>query len=212
MTDVKEYEQEYGHLKNNLLLLSAEGTLKTLMVVSAVSGEGSSTIASNLAVSLAHSSSLTVLMIDGNFRRPTVSEAFQLEKEKGLADLILGRMCIEDVLKKTKLPNLFVITSGEYEGNPADLFVAPRFKTFIDEVRGKFDYIIFDAAPLATYADSALLARCVDGVILVVQAGKTRWEVAQRARAQLEIAKAKILGVVLNRRKYVIPDFLYRHL
>lgn len=212
MTDVTEYEQEYERLRNNLLLLSAERMIKTLMIASAVSGEGSSTIAANLAVSLAQSGSLKVLVIDSNFRHPTVGEAFHLENENGLADLILGKVSIGDVLKQAKLSNLLVITSGECEGNPADIFVSQRFKTFIDEVREKFDYIIFDAAALTAYADSALLARCVDGVILVVQAGKTRWEVAQRAKEQLEIAKAKIVGVVLNRRRYVIPGFLYRHL
>jgi capsular exopolysaccharide synthesis family protein len=153
-----------------------------------------------------------VLIIDGNFRHPTLHLAFGLEKNIGLSDLVLGDIDIQDVLRKTKLPNLSLITTGDFNGNPIEVLGSINLKGLIVRLKGQFDYIIWDSAPINTYAEASVLASQVDGVVLVVHAGRTRWEVVQNAKQQLEMAHATIGGIVLNRKKYVIPKFLYKRL
>ncbi len=203
---------EYERLKNNILSLNSERAVKTIMVTSSVSKEGCSTVVSNLAMTLAKNSSLNVLLIDGNFRHPTLHLAFRVENKTGLSDLILGNVDISEAIKKTNLPNLSVITSGDFRGNPIEVLESINLKGLTVRLEGQFDYIILDSAPINTYADASILASQVDGVILVVHAGRTRWEVVQNAKRQLEMVHASISGVVLNRKKYVIPKFLYKRL
>ncbi|MCK4789617.1 MAG: polysaccharide biosynthesis tyrosine autokinase, partial [Desulfobacteraceae bacterium] len=203
---------EYERLKNNILSLNSERAVKTIMVVSSVSKEGCSTVASNFAMTLAKNSSLNVLLIDGNFRHPTLHVAFRVENKTGLSDLVLGNADISEAIKKTNLPNLSMITSGDFRENPIEVLESSNLKGLIVKLKDQFDYLILDSAPVNTYSDSCILASQVDGVILVIHAGKTRWEVAQNAKRQLEMTHATILGVVLNRKKYVIPTFLYKRL
>jgi len=203
---------EYERLKNNILSLNSERAAKTIMVVSSVSKEGCSTVVSNFAMTLAKNSSLNVLLIDGNFRHPTQHVAFRVENKTGLSDLVLGNADISEAIKKTNLPNLSMITSGDFRGNPIEVLESSNLKGLIVKLKDQFDYLILDSAPVNTYSDSCILASQVDGVILVIHAGKTRWEVVHNAKRQLEMVHATISGVVLNRKKYVIPAFLYKRL
>lgn len=204
--------EEYEKLANNIASLNPEGTMKTIMITCSVSGEGSSTVAANLAVSLSKNKTLKTLLVDGNFRRPTLHKHFGLENKFGFYDLILGEKDPEGVLKRTKWPTLLVITSGEINNNPNEIFEPHGLKYLISKLKEEFNYLIFDSAPITTYPDSLVLASRMDGIILVVQADKTRWEVAQKVKEQLEMVQANILGVVLNGRRYVIPKFLYKRL
>jgi len=204
--------EECERLKNNILSLNFGGTVKTIMITSSVNGEGCSTMALNLAETLAKNKTLNVLLIDGNLRHPTLHKFFDLENNAGLSDLILNRVSSADVFKRTRLPNLSIITSGDCNVNPDEIFESHKVRSFLAELKGRFNFLIFDSPPVNKYPDAHILAAQVDGVLLVVHAGKTRWEVAQKSKEQLEMAHANILGVVLNRRKYVIPRFLYKRL
>lgn len=199
-------------LKNNILSLNSAGGIKTIMVASSVVGEGCSTIASNLALSLSKDSSLKVLLIDGNLRNPNLKRMFDLDNDKGISDVILKDVEISDVLKKTTVPNLMVMTSGISSGSPSEVFESQKIKSFITKLKNEADFLIFDSAPVTVFPDSHILASQMDGIVFVVHAGKTRWEVAENAKKQLEMAQAKIIGVALNRKKYVIPDLLYNRL
>lgn len=203
---------EYERLKNNILSLNSEGAVKTIMLTSSVSREGCSTVASNLAKTLAKNSSLKVLIIDANLRRPTLHEAFDVENNIGFSDLVLGDTDVGEAVRKTELPNLSLITAGDFSRNPIEVLESCKLKALIAKLKDEFDYLIFDSAPINTCPDAAILASQVDGVILVVHAGKTRWEVAQNAKDQLERSHANIIGIVLNRRRHVIPGFLYKRL
>ncbi|MHC4570468.1 MAG: CpsD/CapB family tyrosine-protein kinase [Planctomycetota bacterium] len=203
---------EYERLKNNILSLNSEGAVKTIMLTSSVSREGCSTVASNLAKTLAKNSSLKVLIIDANLRRPTLHEAFDVENNIGFSDLVLGDTDVGEAVRKTELPNLSLITAGDFSRNPIEVLESCKLKALIAKLKEEFDYLIFDSAPISTCPDAAILASQVDGVILVIHAGKTRWEVAQNAKDQLERSHANIIGIVLNRRRHVIPGFLYKRL
>jgi capsular exopolysaccharide synthesis family protein len=204
--------EECERLKNNILSINSEGTIKTIMLVSSVIGEGCSTVASNLALSLAKHRTLKTVLIDGNFRHPTLHNFFEIENRIGLSDFISRNEKVEGVLKKTKLPNLSVIPSGAANSNPTEYFESKELKDLILKLKGEFNYLIFDSAPIITYPDSLILASQMDGIILVVQAERMRWEAIQKVKEQLELTHANILGVVLNKKKYVIPEFIYKRL
>lgn len=209
MVDLEEYEK----LKNIILSPGSEKTIKTLMVTNAAGKEGSTSIASNLAVTLAKDNAFRTLLVDGNLRYPAVHKYFDLDDTAGLSDLILGKASIDNVLKRpTASPDLSIVTSGNRIDNPAAIFGIQKLRDVLNDLKTRFDYLIFDSPPVNNYPDAQILAPQMDGVILVVHSGKTRFEVALNAKEQLEKVRSNIIGVVLNRRKYVIPGFIYQTL
>ena len=137
---------------------------------------------------------------------------FNLEKENGFAELILGKVTLKDVIKETLFDNLFVITCGMDQLSPTSVFRSNSLDIRIEEMKRQADWIIFDAPQINAYDDPITLASKVDGVVMVVEAEKTRWQVAQLAKQRIENGKGKILGVVLNKRQFHIPDWLYKRL
>ncbi len=204
--------EECERIKNCILSINPERKMKTIMITSSVSGEGSSTVASNLAVSLSRNRTLKTLLVDVNSRRPTLHKHFDLENKFGFYDLIFGKKGAEGVLKRTRWPNLLVITSGEINSNPSEMLEPQGLKHLLSRLKEEFNYLIFDSPPITAYPDALLLAPQMDGVILVVQAERVRWEVVQEVKEQLELIHANIVGVVLNKRKNYIPEFIYKRL
>ena len=191
--------------------LSAFGSPKTLLFSSSLSGEGTSTVLSDFAITLGRDGFSTVL-IDGNMRKPSLHRRFDLMKLNGLTELISEDIDLYEGLKKTEVPNLYVITAGRSLSDPIFIFRSERLKNLIQDLKEDFDYVLIDSPPVNLYSDSIQLANIVDGVILVTRAERTRLEVVRRAKEHLEEVNAPLLGVVLNGRRYVIPDFLYKRL
>lgn len=203
---------EYKALKNKILSFNSDGIVKTILISSSVHGEGCSTVAVNIAKSLSQNGALKICLIDANFKTPNISTLFGIENAGGLSNLAPGDWDIDGALKKTQFPNLLVIPAGKNSDNQDKILELDNLKILIDDLKKRFDYLIFDSPPINTFPDAHTLASLMDGVILVIYSEKTRWEVVQKAKEQLVTAGANILGVVLNRRKYVIPHFLYKRL
>ena len=202
----------YQILKSNIIM-SAEGTgIKTLSICSPTPKEGSSTVALNLSVSLAKENGRRVVLVDANLRQASLHSSLNLPVSPGFSEVIDEDADLHKGIKQSVIPNLFVLTSGINPPNPMVTFESPKLGDLIQALRSEFDWIVFDCAPVNMYPDSAVLASRVDGVVLVVQAENKRAEVAIQAKEQLEKAGAKILGAVLNRRRYVIPEIIYRRL
>ncbi len=182
------------------------------MVVSCGEGEGASTVAANLSQILGKGTTERILLVDSNFRTSSVHKRFDTSKKDGLADLIGGRANIEWVIKQTGVRNIYMVTSGNHGTNPLAVFDSTRMDVFIHFCTEKFRYTVFDSAPCNLFPDASILSPKMDAVILVIEAEKTRWEVARKAKEELENAGAKILGAVLNKRKYYIPRAIYRRL
>jgi len=204
-------EEEYHRMKHTLLGTSPRKKIKTLLFSSSTEGEGTSTILINFAITLA-SGVDKVLLVDANLRNPTLHDSFNLEKKSGLTELLLENNSLEDVIKKTPVKNLSVITSGIPHSNPFSIFESQSLDSFIEQMKDQADWILFDSPPINSYNDSSTLAAKMDGVVMVVQSEKTRWEVAQSARKKIESNRVKILGTVLNRRKHHIPEWAYKML
>ncbi len=198
LTDPRSPAAEaFRTLRSNLQFSTLENPVRTLLVTSAGADEGKSTTLCNLAVAVAQAGTRTVI-VDCDLRRPSIHEIFDLANDKGLTSALLDGADGSLPLQETAVPGLRVLTAGPLPPNPADLLGTQRMQKVIDSLAASAELVLFDSPPVSIVTDAAILASKMDGVILVVSAGKTRRETAGRAKAILEKANARVLGVVLN--------------
>jgi len=205
--------REYYHsLKANLVTLYNDQTIRTILFCGTAHGDGATTTAFNFAATLAGDRQSMVLVIDANLRTPRLHDVCQIDHTPGLSDHFKNtREPVFPVVWK-ELPNLYVMPCGSNHSSPLSLFNGDRFAEFLKAMREKFDWVILDGPPLPRFSESRVVCAKVDGVVLVAKSGHTRREVALRAKKEIEDAGGRILGVVLNKRKFYIPDWIYRRL
>jgi capsular exopolysaccharide synthesis family protein len=189
--------EAYRMLRTSVLLSAAGNPPKTILFTSGQPGEGKTTTAINTAISLAQLGS-SVLLIDADLRRPTVHKIFKMNQANGLSTFLSRQVEIDSLVHKLWVPNLYVLPCGPIPPNPAELISSERMKEALRALSGKFDHILIDSPPLINVTDPVILSTMVDGVILVVQAGRSTRDVLRRARQELNSVGAKIFGVVLN--------------
>ena len=190
--------ESFRWLRTNLMYLKRDKSLKTLLLTSPNPGEGKSTIASNLAVVSAQSGK-RVLLIDTDFRKPTLHKKFDLSMKPGLTNVIFEEISIIDAIQRTVVNNLDFLACGSKPQNPADILESDKMRELIDSLKEQYDLIIFDSAPVLAATDPCLIASIVDGVIAVVQSNRTRKEELNIVKESLETVGSKLFGVVLNR-------------
>jgi tyrosine-protein kinase Etk/Wzc len=204
--------EAYRTLRTNIQFVSPDQPIKTIMTTSSNPKEGKSTTIANLAIALAQMDTKVVLL-DTDFRRPIVHSLFSVKREPGLTSVLLEQKQIEEVIHKTEVENLYVIPCGVIPPNPSELLGSNRMKEIIGRLKEMFDLVLFDSPPIIAVTDAAVLGSEVDGVVLVVQEGKTRRQDVQKAQDLLENVKARIIGVVLNiidiQRKYGYYYYYY---
>ncbi len=189
--------EAYRTLRTNLYFASLEAPLKTIVVTSPGPEEDKGAVLANLAVVMAQAEK-NVIAVDTCLRHPSLHEHFDLHNERGLCDLLRGEGTLADVsLCDTGVPRLRVLTGGTAMANPLDLLVSRRMGDVIAALSGMADVVLFDAPPMITSSDTAILASQTDGVLLVVELGKTRREHAQQAKDLLGRAHARLLGAVM---------------
>ena len=204
-----DIEEAYQRLGTHLLLPNREPSLlRDLMVVASQHGEGATTTAALFASTLAKRKRLDVLLIEANFRTPALEQVFPIQRNGGFAELVEGRQGIETVVQSTPQPQLFVITSGHYESSPSNVLESPRLAEVMEKLHERFQFVVFDSAPVNVYTDALILGPRMDGTVFVVEADRTRIDEAQRAKRQLERSGTKMLGALLNRRKSYLPAFV----
>ncbi|NJN16212.1 MAG: CpsD/CapB family tyrosine-protein kinase [Oscillochloris sp.] len=188
--------EAYRTLRTNIQFSSLDKPIHTLLVTSTAPDEGKSTTLANLAVTIAQAEQ-QVLLVDCDLRRPTLHELFQVPNDHGLTSAILESDSALPI-QQTQVPGLRILTSGPLPPRPADLLGSRRMEALIERLRGEADMVLFDTPPVVAVTDAAVLATRMDGVLLVLQAGRTRRDRAREARQKLEKVKANIIGVVLN--------------
>lgn len=192
------FGEAFRKLRTNVRLSMPEDGMQPLLVTSAGMGEGKTVVASNLATTLALAK-YRVLLIDADLRRPRLHKVFGLKQEPGLSNLIVGQTPASEAVQKTTIPGLSVLTSGALPPNPSELLESKRFQEFMAQLGRYFDWVLIDSPPLLPVTDAMVLAQDVSGVILVVSADATPLQAARTAIEQLDTARARILGAVLNR-------------
>lgn len=189
--------ESFRLLQSNLEFFQAYNSAKTILITSPMQGNGKTTIAVNLAISLAMSGQKTVL-VDSDLRRPAVHMALEIEKSPGLSDIIRSKKKVVEATRSLKDTNIEVITAGDVPSNVTEVVGSKRIAEILAGLKEDFETIVIDAPPLVI-SDSYSLASKVDGVILVLEQGQTREEQAKVIKEQLNRAGARVIGVVFNR-------------
>lgn len=201
--------EQYRTIRTNIEFMAVDREIQAILVTSATQGEGKSTTSSNLAVAYAQQGK-KVLIIDTDMRRPTVHYTFRVANGLGLSSLLTRQAEKEKAILPTKIDNLSILTAGPIPPNPAELLSSRAMEHLVAQLREEFDIIIFDAPPLLQVADSRITSKLTDGVVLVVGCTTSDRQRVLKAKEQLELAEAKILGVVLNRRE-LTDDSAYQY-
>jgi uncharacterized protein involved in exopolysaccharide biosynthesis/Mrp family chromosome partitioning ATPase/cell division septation protein DedD len=217
--------EAYRTLRTNIQFARMERSGKVLVVSSPTLQEGKTTTIVNLALTMAQSGQKT-LLIGANMRRPSIHRFFGIEREPGLsnilvgsaqwrdcirtvADILMGRFEMEDIMAAPGLDNLHIIEAGPVPANPSELLSTPAMTGFLHSVRDVYDVILVDTPPILPVTDSAIVASQADGVVLVYQAGKVGRLVLKRAKVHVENVGGKVWGVVLNDVKTEIAGYAY---
>lgn len=193
------YVEAYKSVRTNLQFASISSRNKKIIVTSSIPGEGKSTVAINLALSLVDSGS-HVLLIDCDLRKPVVHRYLHLSnlKSKGLTNILANSDKIKEGIVVLSDTGLNVITSGPIPPNPAEILGSEKMRDLIKSLEDSYDYILFDTPPITVVTDAAVLSRYCDGVILVMRHKYTPKESALLAKTQLENVNANIIGCILN--------------
>jgi protein-tyrosine kinase len=188
--------ERFRTLRSRLYQIAESRTLKCVMVTSSVPSEGKSFVCANLAQSLVHKQNRRVLLIDADLRASSLHKLFGAPKSPGLTDYLRGDAEAHQVTQQGMQDNLFLIPGGSDVSNPSELLLNDRMKKLLETMKGLFDWIILDTPPVLPVHDPSLLADQCDGVLFVVRAGSTDFELA--AKASAEFREKNLLGVVLN--------------
>jgi succinoglycan biosynthesis transport protein ExoP len=202
----------YRQLRASLLLSREGPDLRSLLVTSSLPGEGKTTTAINTAVSLAESGA-NVLLIDGDLRRPSLHKVLEVNNEDGLSRALSDGLDGSDlfsIIKGTEVSGLSLLTSGPQLKNSAKLLDHEKLRQLFATLESKFTHIVIDSPPIVPFADSVILGAEVDGVLMVVQGGKSPQEIVLRSMKLLDDVDAVILGVVLNNTKLQPLDTYYQ--
>jgi len=185
-----------------------------VVVFSAVGhGDGCSWISANAAMTLAAQTTASICVVDANLRTPSLHRYFNLENRAGLAEAIAQPGPVRTFAQQISGSNLWVLTCGQLAPQaPATPLSSEKLRTRMAELRAEFDYVMVDTAPANLYADAAVLGRLADGIILVLHSNATRREAAIQAKESFEAANVKLLGAVLNKRTFPIPQKVYERL
>ncbi|WPD24067.1 MAG: CpsD/CapB family tyrosine-protein kinase [Candidatus Electrothrix scaldis] len=198
---------------NKIVLFHETLQYKTFLMTGTDAKVGTSTVTFNLGLILGRSMpDRQILIIDAHLERPTLHFAFNHAPSNGLMKYLLGRSPLVDIVRPTFLPNLDIITFSHLEDEILSPFSLPSFKQLLDEVREYYDIVLLDSAPALKSSHTWMLSAKVDGVILVAQANRSRFEVLEELVQQLNIQEANLLGSFLNKRKYFIPQWIYRYI
>jgi capsular exopolysaccharide synthesis family protein len=203
----------YESLRTNLMARYPEENLKVILFNGTDHGNGASTTSINFATLLAKEYKRKVLLIEVNLRTPSFQQVFKMNDSYGLAEAMEDSCKLEPAIQKVGPGELYALMcGGRMLNGMIGVVDSPEFDQFLVSMRERFDFVIFDSPPVPIFSEFRILCRKVDGVVLVLNAMKTRRQAALRAKLELEDAGAKLLGVIINKRKYYIPKWLYRKL
>jgi succinoglycan biosynthesis transport protein ExoP len=197
--------ESFRTLRTNLQFVDIDHPPRTVVITSAVAGEGKTTTACNLAITLAQAG-IRVALVESDLRRPKVADYLGVEGSVGLTSVLIGRATLDDALQSWGRSGLAVLASGPIPPNPSELLGSGHMVALLRQLQQRFDVIIIDAPPLLPVTDAAVLSRICDGAVVVVRYGKTKREQLDRTAKALSTVDARILGTVMNMAPTKGPD------
>jgi len=189
--------EAYKSLRTNIEFAKVDEAIRTVVITSAVKGEGKSTTAANLAVAYAKANK-KVLLLDADLRAPSQHEIFRLDNRAGLSTLLSRQQSAEEATVPSGIPFLDVIPSGPVPAGPSEMLASRRMAALLEEWSDAYEMVIVDTPAVLDAADPSILSARCDGVLLVVDYGKVKKEAALKAKAALDLVQARFLGTVIN--------------
>ena len=202
------YSEAFRSLRSSLIFMPNQLELKTILITSAIPNEGKSTIASNLAVTMA-ASGARVLLVDADLRRGDLSELFDTDGRFGLSSILRGEMPWGKVVQNTKYPTLSLIPRGPVTNQSGELLLKHELVGLLDEFKEAYDLTIFNTAPILAADDTPTLAPNFDGVLMIVRAAFTSARISKTALNILYQRQVNVLGLILNCIDAEMPDYYY---
>ncbi len=204
--------EAFRSLRTNIQYASVDRPLKTILITSPMPKDGKSTVSSNLGVVNAQNGR-QVILIDSDLRKPTIHHIFRLANDIGISDMFVTAYDkLSRFLKRTEVPGLLTLTSGNLPPNPSELLDSRRARHILDTISSQAEMVLIDTPPVVGMADAAILAPHVDGVLLVIKLGQTTMPAVRQAVMQLDQVGANLIGVVLNgleSRKQIYSRYSY---
>lgn len=204
--------EQYKIIRTNIQSLKSTKNLKVFLMTSSINGEGKTVTTINLAMTMAHDlSKKSILIIDADMRKGKISRYLGLHSSPGLSEILKGEAGAELTMINPGIDNLTVIPSGKVPRNPAELLASRQMAGLLSDLKTKFDYIFIDSPPVMPITDPCVLSPLVDGVILVVQAGRTQRDAVKHTEQRLHQSHANIIGTIVTNVEYHLPHYLYRY-
>ena len=200
--------EQYRTIRTNIQFSSVDEELRSILFTSSGPGEGKSMTTANIAVTYAQQGK-SVLLVDADLRKPTVHYTFRLDNLKGLSNVLVGDVLLEEAIHTTSIDHLDVISSGPVPPNPSELLGSRKMRAILERAKQQYDLVIFDTPPVLAVPDAQIMADFVDGAMLVVRSKVTELDAATRAVEALKPAKARLLGTVLNDREKKGSNYYY---
>lgn len=188
--------EQFRVLAVRLKSLRERRNLKKILITSSMPEEGKSVVAANLAASMAHDKKEQIVLIEGDLRRPTISQRLGCEYLGGLTEYLKGKLSLTDLVYRVDPQGFHFVPAGRAENDTFELLQSKNLPHFIEQLERVFDWVIIDSTPVFPLADTGIWAKLVDGIVLVARQGKTEKLPLQKTVATLD--KSLLLGVVLN--------------
>ncbi len=206
------YAEQFKNLRTHILSAGQEKSHRLFLVTSSAEGEGKTTVTINLAISIAQSIEETVLLIDCDLRQPMIHTMLGMDAKEGLADYLSNDIELSDLLYKTDIGRLTVLSAGTPPSNPSELIGSEKMVTLLKEIKSRYNnrYIIIDSPPVLPVTDSNILGSIVDSIILVTRADKTPKDVVNHSLSLLN-GKGNIMGILLNDAKKTKDENYYNY-
>lgn len=190
--------EQFRSLRNSITALNTEGAPRSIVMTSALRGEGKSVATINLATAMAEMQGARILILDADLHHPSIERYLGLPRRQGLTELLRGQCPIDRAVCATSLPNVSVLGPGELPRNPSELLGSDRVRSTLGQLKQRFSYILIDTPEAMNISDASLLGAMADGILLVVRLGATPRHFVEQVHNQMETMGGNVLGTCLT--------------
>ncbi len=190
--------EQYRRLRNSILVLNPDRASRTILLTSAVRGEGKSVATLNLALALVEQPRIRVIVIDGDVRAPSIEHYLGLPRRQGITEMLRGELPLKAAIRQTSVERLDILAAGSRPDNPTEILNLDRIKTVLHQLKREYDYVLIDTPPALSLNDPSMLGSISDGIVLVVRLGETPRHMVEQAQQMLENLGGNILGICLT--------------
>ncbi|MFT7487035.1 MAG: succinoglycan biosynthesis transport protein ExoP [Candidatus Paceibacteria bacterium] len=190
--------EQFRNLRNSIIALNPDGASRTVVITSAVKGEGKSVATVNLALALAELPGNEVLVLEANMHDPSIEGFFGLERRAGLADVLRGRCALDAAVRRTVHSGVSLVGAGNLPDNPSRLLGSERTRVVLNKLKQRYSYVLIDTPEALSISDASLLGAIADGILLVVRLGSTPKSMVEQTNNQLEGLGGNVLGTCIT--------------